>query len=314
MSGPMRVIVVGAGQMGSIYAAAAIENGHEVKLVDANDDLVDHINREGLSITRRDGRVDTYRMPATAALVTRESADLVAVIVKGWATPAAAERVRAGIGPASIVLTIQNGLGNEETLRRAFPDNPLLLGISVHTVVAKGMGTYEHTGVRDTFIGPAGPGTGDAITRAADVFARSDFPVVVLSEAEIRREQWAKFVVNCALLPPLSLTRLPTSAATDIADLEGLMEALARETCGIARAAGIDLDPEERVAFQRELVRTAGGRASMLGDVLASRRTEISSINGAAVAYAEQHGVQAPLNRAMVALIRGLERSFELEA
>ena len=90
------------------------------------------------------------------------------------------------------------------------------------------------------------------------------------------------------------------------------MDDITRETCAIGRAAGYDLDADERIAFQRELFRTAGGRASMLGDVLANRRTEIDSINGAALRYAERFGVRAPLNRVMYNLVKGLERAMEL--
>jgi 2-dehydropantoate 2-reductase len=134
----------------------------------------------------------------------------------------------------------------------------------------------------------------------------------VLPEAEVRTEQWAKFVLNCASLPTMGLTRLPTASAVEVAGLFAHMDEVTRETCAIARAAGIDLDTEERVAFQHDLFRTAGGRASMLGDVLSRRRTEIDTINGAAVMYADRHGVAAPLNRALLALVKGLEHSFEL--
>lgn len=309
----MQVTVVGAGQMGAIYGAAASENGHAVRFVDASQETVDHINAKGLLIGRRDGRQDTYRIPAmTTATVDDGPADLVLMMVKGWATRAASARVAPVVGQDTLILTLQNGLGNEQVLREELPSNELLIGLSVHTVVTKGTGHYEHTGVRDTYLGPSlGVGL-DGAQRAADAFAGLEFPVHVLPEPEIRREQWAKFVLNCASLPSLSLSRLPTDAVADQALLLALLDDLTRETCEIARAEGIELDAEERVAFQRELLRTAGGRASMLGDVLARRRTEIDSINGAAIMYADRHGLAAPLNRAVYALVKGLERSFEL--
>jgi 2-dehydropantoate 2-reductase len=90
------------------------------------------------------------------------------------------------------------------------------------------------------------------------------------------------------------------------------MDDIVRETCRIALAEGIALQEEERVGFLHDLLEHAGGRASMLGDVLASRRTEIESINGTALRLADRHGVGAPLNRAMYALVRGLERAMEI--
>ncbi len=309
----MKVTVVGAGQMGSIYAAAAAENGNEVWLVDANQAVVDAISERGLLIDRRDGNTDTYRLPATSDPTSiGQTMDLVLFQTKGWATSAAAESVRPIVDGRSVLLTLQNGLGNEEAIRIVFPDNELLIGVSVHTVVTVDVAHYGHTGVRNTVFGPSrGDDLGPA-RRAASAFEAPGFPVEVYPEDDIRREQWSKFVLNCGSLPTAALTRLRTDVLKDQPVVFEHMDNLTRETCAIAAAAGIALDPEERVGFQHELFRTAGGRASMLGDVVARRRTEIDTINGAAVMYAERYGVPAPLNRAMVALVKGLEKAIEL--
>jgi 2-dehydropantoate 2-reductase len=309
----MRIAVVGAGQMGSIYGAAAFRNGHEVTFVDSAREVVDAINARGLRIDRQGGPTDELRIPATTdPSQVGAPVDIVLVLVKGWATSEAADSIRPIVGPATAVVTLQNGLGNEEVLRAAFPDRSVVIGVSVHTVVTVETAHYAHTGVRDTQLGPSSDPSGSAAARVAAAFAGPDFPVEVMSEHEVRTAQWAKFVLNCASLPTAALTRLRTDALRDEPLPFATMDDLTRETTGIARAAGFDLDPEERVAFQRELFRTAGGRASMLGDVLAGRRTEIDTINGAALRHAERLGVEAPLNRVMYNLVKGLERAIEL--
>jgi 2-dehydropantoate 2-reductase len=309
----LKVAVVGAGQMGSIFGAAASENGHDVLFVDTNQATVDQINADGLVIDRQDGRSGVYRIPASSDPGrTGGVVDLVLFQVKGWATRDAAERVQPIVAPGSIILTLQNGLGNEDVLRSMFPSNRVLIGASLHTVITVGSGHYSHTGVRDTAIGPSDESGAAAAIEVGAVFARPDAAVHVLSEADVRREQWAKFVLNCASLPTMALTRLPTSVAKDEQVVFDLLDRLTRETCDIAHAEGIDLDADERVAFQHDLFRTAGGRASMLGDVLAHRRTEIDTINGAAITYADRHGLPAPLNRAMFALVKGLEKAMEI--
>ena len=238
--------------------------------------------------------------------------DVALFQVKGWATRGAAERVRSIMAPDTIILTLQNGLGNEDVLRSTFPANGVLIGVSLHTVITIGPGHYSHTGVRDTAIGPTNGSGQGAASKAGAAFARPDAAVHVLAEDEVRREQWAKFVLNCASLPTMALTRLPTDVAKDELIVFDLMDSLTRETCDIGHAEGIELDADERVAFQHDLFRTAGGRASMLGDVLARRRTEIDTINGAAITYADRHGLAAPLNRAMFALVKGLEKAIEI--
>jgi 2-dehydropantoate 2-reductase len=251
----MRVAVVGAGQMGAIYGAAAHENGNEVCFVDANQSLVDRISASGLRIDRRDGRSEHYTLPIVRDAATAGGpADLVLFMVKGWATAAAADGVRPLVGPDTALLTLQNGLGNEEFIRAAFPDHDILIGVSVHTVITLDLGHYSHTGVRDTYLGPTRGDGLELALRAATTFDRSGFTVHVLPESDIRREQWAKFVLNCGSLPTMALTRLPTDAVDDLPVVFEHMDNLTRETCQIAQAEGIELDADERVAFQHEAV------------------------------------------------------------
>jgi 2-dehydropantoate 2-reductase len=104
--------------MGSIYGAAASDNGNQVWFVDAVPAIVDAINERGLVIDRRDGHTDTYRVPTTISPETIPSTvKLVLFQTKGWATRDAALNVAPAVGPDTVILTLQNGLGNEEVLR-----------------------------------------------------------------------------------------------------------------------------------------------------------------------------------------------------
>ena len=144
----------------------------------------------------------------------------------------------------------------------------------------------------------------------AAAIRRDDFPVTVNPESQIRVQQWGKFVANCAVLPVSALTRLRIDLLIQHQSTYDLMDAIVREACAIALAEGVAFDPEERVAFLHDLLSRAGGRASMLGDVLAGRRTEVETINGAAIMFADRHGISAPLNRAMYSLVKGLDHAM----
>jgi 2-dehydropantoate 2-reductase len=310
----MRIVVAGAGQIGSLIGAALAENGNEVELYDTNPQLVEALNQNGLTIERRDGRVDRYAVKATLepGSTCDGPADLVLVQVKGFATRAAAEKLRAVVDGHSSVLTLQNGLGNEQVLREVLPGNEIFIGMTTHTVVTQGVGQYLHTGMRETFLGPS---RGDDLAQAEVIAAairRDDFPVTVNREGQIRVQQWGKFVANCAVLPVSALTRLRIDLLIRQQPLYDLMDAIVREACAIAAAEGVALDPEGQVAFLHDLLDRAGGRASMLGDVLAGRRTEVDTINGAAITFADRHGISAPLNRAMSALVGGLDLSIAM--
>jgi 2-dehydropantoate 2-reductase len=306
----MNVIVVGAGAMGSIFGAALVEGGSHPTFLDVHQDTVDVLRRDGLTIERRDGTTDHYRIPVTTDPSGMSQTDLVLLLVKGYSTRSALELVRPAVGSETILLTLQNGLGNEEVIRTAFPSNPVLIGNTLHSVAVLAPGHVRHTGVRGTKIGPSADVWAPQAELAARAMASESFSVEALSQSQIRRQIWTKFTMNCGSLATCALTRLPTPEVAANEDVLALVDQLVRETCRIAAAAGIPLDPDSCVAFSRELFRTAGGKASMLQDIERGRPTEIDTINGAAVDYAERFGVSAPLNRAMVALIKGCEISL----
>jgi 2-dehydropantoate 2-reductase len=304
----MKTAVVGAGAMGSIFAAAFLRAGNDVLLIDVDQALVDALNATGLEIGRPDGTTATYAMPATTDPASiGDVVDLVLFEVKGYATQAAAELAAPVVGPGTIVLTLQNGLGNEEILRAAYPGRPVLIGNSFQSAAVLGPGRVQHTAVRGTTIGPAEDQWSEHAEATARALAGSDLECHVVTQREIRRQNWAKFVLTCGSLPVQAITGL---AAAEVAAREVLLDVVdrvVRESCAIAQSEGIEIDADERVAALREAFRTGAGKASMLQDIEAHRRTEVDTISGAAIRYAEKNGVPAPMNRVMFALVKGRE-------
>lgn len=311
----MKVAVVGAGAMGSLYGSMFHDAGNETTFIEINPAIVEAINADGLIVTRRDGREDVYSIPATDAPESvGATVDLVLFQVKGFATAAAAEFARPVVGPDTAILTLQNGLGNEDILRDAYPDNRLLLGISVHSVSMTAPGKYLHTGTRMTALGPAREqdyGLAKAVVAGLE---GSGFETELHHEEGIRREIYAKWALNCGTLPTLSMTGLSADAVNDHEVVLRLIDEGTREACELAALEGIELDASERAAYNRDLLRTAGGKASMLQDIEAGRRTEIDSISGAAVRLADKHGQPAPLSRALFALVKGREGAMGVES
>ena len=307
----MKVAVVGAGAMGALYGTMFSDAKNDVWLIDTSKEIVDAINARGVLLTRPDGSDKCYRMPATANPADLGlSVDAVLFQVKGFATAAAAETVRPIVGSDTTVISLQNGLGNEDVLRSAYPDNPLLLGISVHSAAMTAPGRYHHTGVRATWIGPAEDRWQDRAGEVATALNGAGYPVHVQNSADVRREVFAKWVLNCGSLPTAALTCLPTPVLAHSEGALNVVDALTREACEVAAAEGFVLDADERIAFNRELFRTAGGKASMLQDIEAGRRTEIDTITGAAVRLADKHGIPASASRIVLALVKGREAAM----
>lgn len=310
----MKVAVVGAGAMGSIFGAAFHRAGNSVLLIDVDQALVDRLNATGLEIRRPDGTVDKYDIPATTDPASiGEVVDLVLFEVKGFATKAAAKLAAPVVGPSTIVLTLQNGLGNEEVLRAAYPIQPVLIGNSFHSAAVLGLGRVEHSGARGTCIGPADDLWSEYAETAGRALAGSGFECHVVTQREVRRQNWAKFVLTCGSLPVQAITGLPAAAVSEHEVLLGIVDQVVRESCSIARSEGIEIDADERVAALHELF-PGSGKASMLQDIEVGRRTEIDTISGAAVWYADRHRMPAPMNRVMFALVKGREAAIGIES
>ncbi len=307
----MRIAIVGAGAMGSIFGARLTEAGDEVLLVDVSATLVEKINADGVSVETKEGTTTTTKVPATTS-PPEELFDTVLFFVKCYHTHAAADLAAPLVGEQTAVATLQNGWGNGDVLATKFGRERTVVGVTYNSGTVRGVGAVAHTNTGPTFIGPYAASISAELARPlGDSLAAAGFEVAVTDEATT--EVWKKLVLNCATLPTSALTRL-TAGRVGHSDVLEVAHALAREATTVARALGHDIDPEERVsAITSNLQAGGSGKASMLQDVEAGRKTEIGVISGAVVAAAADHCIDVPLTKAMLILVEGLEEGAELK-
>ena len=300
-----RVAVVGAGAMGSVYGATLHRGGVDVTLVDVAPPVIEALRNNGLRI-EREGEETRTDVPITDDPSSVGAVDLVVFFVKCYHTRVAAESAKAMLDDGTTVVTLQNGWGNGDVLAEVFGGERVVLGSSYHSATALGPGQVAHTAVGPTVLGNF-EGAGDRADRVAEVLSRVGLDAAV--KPNVRTEIWKKVTLNAAALPTSALTGL---VAGEVAKLDSLMDvvnALAREAVDVGRAAGFDIDIGERItAIRGALERAGNGKASMLQDVEAGRRTEIDVVNGAVARLGREHGIPTPLNDAMVGLVAGYER------
>jgi 2-dehydropantoate 2-reductase len=302
----VKIAVVGAGAMGSIFGARFHDAGHETVLVDVSKPLVDKINADGVTIVPKDGGERTVRLPATTDPASVGPADLVVFFVKCYHTAAAAESARPLVGPETVVASLQNGWGNGDVLASVFPPQQVVIGVTYNSGTVLELGKVAHPGVGPTLMGHYEGDTSDGAARLAEAIADTDLEAQVV--APVRPEIWKKLILNAATLPTAALTGMNAGALTAHEPMHELVTDTAREAVAVARALGYDIDEDERVSYIHELLERAGPtRGSMLQDLEARRRTEIDVINGAVVRAADDTGVPVPLNRGFVALVKGWE-------
>lgn len=301
----VRIAIVGSGALGGAFGAGFAAAGHDVVFVDVATSLVDALNERGLTIVGGEERT-TIEVHATADPASVAPAELVAVFVKAHATGDASAMLTPLLGPDSVLATLQNGLGAGDVLARDHAGTPIVCGVTYHAATMIEPGVVRHT-VGPTYVGPRTGSEIGAAQRVAGACADAGWPAEVMSD--VAPAIWKKLLLNCTNAVA-ALTGMNAGAEIAEPHVRRLLREVVAEGIDVATAlghGGLDLD-----AYMREidelLTRAGEGRASMLQDFDAGRRTEIDALNAAVVREAERLAVEVPINRALVALVKGWER------
>jgi 2-dehydropantoate 2-reductase len=306
----VKVCVVGCGAVGSLFAAnLSLLEDVEVWAYDLSREHVDAINEHGLRLS---GAGDVLGHPhATADAGELPACDFGIVATKAMHTEAAiAATAHAFAG--GCVATVQNGLGNEETI--AAHVERVIRGTTFPAgrILEPGHVQWDVKG--DTTLGPFDPRPAPLaeVERLADACTRGGMPTHAVADA--RGPQWRKVIFNAATNPIGALTGLTHGRVCERPDLRALVSGLVGEGKAVAAAQGIvlDADPEELIDHAARPDVAYDHRASMLQDVDARRPTEIDYLNGGIVRFGREHGVPTPLNEAIWALVKGVEQSWRV--
>jgi 2-dehydropantoate 2-reductase len=305
----VRICIVGCGAVGSLFAANLSElDDVEVWAYDLAREHVDAINRDGLRLSGASEVVG--RLHATTDASEVPPCEFGIVATKAMHTEPAI-RAAAHAFADGCVATVQNGLGNEELI--AAHVERVIRGTTFPAgkVLAPGHVQWDVKG--DTTLGPFEPQPApfDQIERLADACTRAGMPTQAVQDA--RGPQWRKVIFNAATNPVGALTGLTHGRVCEDARLRRFVSRLVDEGKAVAAAQGIELDADPEALIDHAAKREVAydHKASMLQDVEARRQTEVDYLNGGIVRFGEEHGVPTPLNAAIWALVKGLERSWQ---
>jgi 2-dehydropantoate 2-reductase len=305
----MRVCVVGCGAVGSLFAAGLAQlDDVEVWAYDLDREHVRAINERGLRISGA-GELEA-RLRATSDASELPPCDFGIVATKSMHTGAAMAAVAAAFAGGS-VCSVQNGVGNEEAIAEHVERVIRGTTFPAGRIVEPGHVQWDVKG--DTTIGPfePSPAAMDEVERLAEACTRGGLPTQAVADA--RGPQWRKVIFNAATNPVGALTGLTHGQVCEDAALRRLVSGLVDEGKAVAAAQGIELDadPEELIDHAAKPEVAYWHKASMLQDAEARRTTEIDYLNGGIVRFGREHGVPTPLNEAVTALIKGMERAWQ---
>jgi 2-dehydropantoate 2-reductase len=305
----MRIVIVGVGAMGSVYAALMADAGLDVTAVDTWADHVAAINAKGLTVSGASGE-RTVAMPAFTSVGKAGAADLVILATKADGVEAGARAALSILKPGGVVLTIQNGLGSADRVAAIVGADRTLIGVVGGfgaSMVAPGHA--HHNGWEFVRIGEYQGSDTARAERIADIWRQGGFKV--LTFADIHRMIWEKFICNVTFSGTCALTNRRVGEVMADPDAWRIASGCAREAFAVAKAKGIAVGIDDVVAYVRAFgEKIPNARPSLLLDHLAGRRSEIDAINGAVPVEAAKVGLTAPLNETVAALIRAKERGF----
>ena len=275
----MRVAILGMGAIGHVVARA----------LDGRAELV-KVDRTHAPL--RDGEA-----PVDAAIVTTKTPGTA------WAAEIAAKI----LAPDGVALTIQNGLGNYETLVEHVGRERAAVGV-IYVGAQLVNGELRATGTGKVEVGrPLATTSRMKLDELGRLLRDGGMDVTVVDDAW--PAVWRKVVTNAAVNPLTALIRRTNADLLADAPASRVADCLAREVARVATASGVRIGEEEAVKQWRAMAALTGAnRSSMLQDVEAGRPTEIDAISGAVAREGERRGVAAPLNQAMTLLVSALAR------
>jgi len=296
-----RVGIIGAGAMGTLFGYR-LADCCDVTILDDNETVARHVARDGLQVNDE---------PARAVTVAGRARDLYGshvlfLFVKAVDTLRALRIFAGELDPASPVVSLQNGVGNEDAIKTALGGAvPVILGITTESSHTIGPGHVRSSQQGNTIIGSTSASTATART-VTELLTRSGLRASAVYD--IRPHLWGKLVANAAVNALSALLDCEAGAILRDPDAARLAEALAEETAAVAAALKINLPYVNPWQYVAEVVALgADAKSSMAYDLESGHPSEIEHLNGAVVAFGRRTGTPTPYNDAMVRLIKARE-------
>lgn len=300
----MKIAVIGAGAMGSIYGGH-LSLHNDVTLIDTNPKVIETVQQNGLKI-EENGQENIYRPSAAVSCEGMEPVDLIILFVKALYSKAALSGNRNLIGPNTYVMTLQNGSGHEDILGEFVPQDHIIIGTTEDNGAVLGFGHIRHGGVGNTNVGMLTGDKENFLNKLKESFDSCGFNVRI--HPNIQQLIWDKLFTNVSLSAVTAVLQVNIGyiAANEYA--WQMTMALLHEAVETAHALGLGAD-EEKLAekIRATSVGSPEGVTSICADIRAGRKTEVDTISGSVVRAAHKAGVPVPVHEFVVNTIHALE-------
>ncbi|MCI9534237.1 MAG: ketopantoate reductase family protein [Lachnospiraceae bacterium] len=300
----MRIAVIGAGAMGSIYGGH-LSLHNDVYLIDTNQTVVDHINQNGL-ILQEDGKDVTYHPTAVTSTQGIEPVDLVILFVKSLFSKAALSNNQGIIGPNTYLMTLQNGSGHEDILAEFAPESRIIIGTTEDNGAVLGLGHVRRGGSGKTNIGMLTEDKENFLAKLKECLDSCGFQGNI--HENIRQLIWNKLFTNVSLSAVTGVLQVPMGFIAGNEHAWAITKQLIHEAVAVAHGLGLEADEEDITEKVRQTsLGSPEGITSICADLRDGRKTEVNTISGSVVRASKKCGVPAPTHEMIVELVHAME-------
>ena len=307
----MKIAIIGSGAIGCLYGAYLSRN-NDIYMLCRREKVRDSINKNGITVFKKDGGKEVFKdnIKAYVSGECDEIMNLVIVIVKTYDTDTSLETNLKLIGDKTMVMTMQNGGGNDLVLNKYVPMERIIISTTRHNAINLDNGNIYHSGGGETYIGSNIKGIN--LEHIAKEFIDAGFETIVSDD--IQRIIWSKLFVNLSANSFTAITKAKIGHMIDNDNSWFFAQKIICEAIDVARALGLDFSYDEVLKSVHELCeKVSTGLTSMSQDVMNCRKTEIDSINGFVVSTAKLHNLSAPYNEFVCNLVHAIEHTYKIQ-
>lgn len=307
----MNIAILGAGAMGLLYSCY-LSKENKVFLLCRGEDKINAINKEGVTLEEADGTKTVYHPNAVPTKSTHlPPLDVVILFVKAGVSVSALEDHRHLFTENTLLLTLQNGSGHDETLSPFVTPDKLAIGISQDGSLLLGQNKIRHTGRGMTYFGLAQGGTSPILESLSKTCTSCGFQSE--QSENIKWFVWEKLMINASSSAMSGVLGMPQGYCYTNKSAWAMIQALVAEMVEVANADGIPLDyPTQIKRLEDHLTTNPQGMPSITVDLKEGRITEVDSISGSVVKAGLRLHVPTPSHAMVVHLVHALEGKMSI--
>jgi len=314
----MNILIVGPGAMGCLFAAllqkaanSFKKDTHQIFLLDKSPERAAKINKLGINVEGLSGNWKVHVKTTAEPKNITNDVNLIILCVKAYDTKDAITRVKPLIGKETYVLTLQNGVGNIETISDIVGPERVMGGVTNLGATLINTGCVRHAGKGETVIGRIDGQVPVEIRTIREIFNKAGLDLKI--SRDINGLLWSKLIINVGINALTAITRLKNGKLMEFEGTRKILKDAVTEAVKVAKRKRIKLiydDPLAKVEAVCEA--TSANVSSMLQDVLKKKKTEIDYINAVIIRQAQSLSIPVPVNSMLVDLIKTIESSYEL--